>query len=278
MRNSVKRVNKFTIRKIVFNICMPIILACISFVVLFTVIYSQIGNPGRYIEILSLTTKSSEQLDLLTLKDIYEGDKEPETEVPIVIPGGPGSTDVNTPGGNGDTGGNSGTGNNIGNSGDNSSDDNDPTPPPSSDIVFPTYNTRYGVFEVPKYNMKQDLYFGASYAAIEKGVGQAMGSYLPGFGGTTIVCTHNSRVRQFESSKPLTPGDEIIIRTNYGVYKYLVENISVVSASNLIVYTPVSKNNNDLIFYTCYPLHTPSGATQRMVITAKLVSGNMLDV
>ena len=86
MRNFFKSANKNSVREIVFNLCMPIFLACISFVILFIVIYSQIGNPGRYIEILKVTTQSSDQVDLLTLKDIYEGEDSSE-KVPVVVPG-----------------------------------------------------------------------------------------------------------------------------------------------------------------------------------------------
>ena len=86
------------------------------------------------------------------------------------------------------------------------------------------------------------------------------------------------RVRQFDSSNPITAGDEIKITTNYGVYSYIVESVIIVDTSDFNKYVVVSKDNNDLIFYTCYPLHTPSGATQRMIITAKLVSVDILDI
>lgn len=263
MRNFFKSANKNSVREIVFNLCMPIFLACISFVILFIVIYSQIGNPGRYIEILKVTTQSSDQVDLLTLKDIYEGEDSSE-KVPVVVPG-----EKDDPGYSSGEEGDSG----IENDGSSEAGGDG-----LSSIVFPAYNTRYGIFEVPKYNMKQDLFFGASYAAVEKGVGQSMGSYLPGFGGTTVLCTHNSRVRQFDSSNPITAGDEIKITTNYGVYSYIVESVVIVDTSDFNKYVVVSKDNNDLIFYTCYPLHTPSGATQRMIITAKLVSVDILDI
>ena len=57
-----------------------------------------------------------------------------------------------------------------------------------------------------------------------------------------------------------------------------MESVIIVDHSDFNKYVVVSKDNNDLIFYTCYPLHTPSGATQRMIITAKLVSVDILDI
>ena len=87
-----------------------------------------------------------------------------------------------------------------------------------------------------------------------------------------IITTGGSEAVLFAFMSCLNPGDEIIIRTNYGTYKYAVREISIVSKDDREAFK-VSQTGNELVFFTCYPLRKPSNATQRMVVYADLVSG-----
>ena len=315
---------KKVIKKVLGYICMPLFLACMSFIIIYMSVYSMIGDPLSYLYALKVTTQGNESVSLDTLYNIYEAPQDSDsTEAD-----NNGNTGENTD--NSDTQpNNSGNSENVGGKGDkdnenntdkdnqnnnekpdhgeqdnsgssgqdidkdnndddkntnnsDSGDNNDNTGKEDDDkndnglsvrdIVFPGYNTKYGTFEIPKINVKYDLYFGDSYAVLDKGVGQYTGSYIPGYGGTTLLCTHNNKVRRIME---LNEGDEIILTTNYGVYTYKVREMKIVHKDDKDSYS-ISTENNDLKFYTCYPLNKPSNATQRLFVTAELVSGTML--
>lgn len=137
------------------------------------------------------------------------------------------------------------------------------------DIEYPHFNTVFGELEIPKIERTLNLIMGESEQSITDGAAMFTSSYIPGYGGTTLVTTHNNNVVRLDR---LEAGDEIIIRTNYGTYKYAVREISIVSKDDREAFK-VSQTGNELVFFTCYPLRKPSNAAQRMVVYADLVSG-----
>lgn len=251
-------------------ICMPIFLACICFILLYTVVCSRIGRPELYLDTLRVAFGGDRPF-IDEFEDIFEpGNNESVSDNTQGNTVTPPFTDITIPG--------SGS--------EEQPDFNDiqdpdiPNPEPGtnpdpaentvklSSIRFPHFNHIYGRFEIPSIGIRQELIMGESELGIARGVCQSTDSYIPGYGGTIKLTIHNHKVRTVENLKT---GDEIRLTTNYGVYVYKVQNISVVEHTDSDAFR-VYTDKNDLVFYTCYPLTRPS-TTQRLVVRAVQVSG-----
>ena len=61
-----------------------------------------------------------------------------------------------------------------------------------SQIEFPVYGAHYASIQLPGTDEAEDLYFGDSNAVLKKGIGQYMGSFLPGYGSPILLSGHNN--------------------------------------------------------------------------------------
>lgn len=142
----------------------------------------------------------------------------------------------------------------------------------SSDIVYPTGNTRYGkiiitnndqIFDIP-------LYFGDTNAILRRGAGHYMGSHFPGEGSTILVSAHNNTF--FNCLKYLKLGDVVEVRTSYGIYKYEVTELRVLDKNDPTAFDLSSESEN-LVLYTCYPFNALGLTNKRYFVSTKLISG-----
>ena len=134
---------------------------------------------------------------------------------------------------------------------------------------YPEYGTKYATIEIPKINVKQDVYFGSSLEVLKKGVGHDSGSYFPGEGGSIIYMGHNSK-NVFRRFSELQKGDEIIVETTYGTFKYRIYDMQLVNETEKDK-LPIQRDKEILMVYTCYPFNNIGYATQRYVVYAELV-------
>lgn len=143
---------------------------------------------------------------------------------------------------------------------------------PSSKVVYPTGNTRYGkiiitpddnVFDIP-------LIFGDSNAILRKGAGHYMGSHFPGEGSTILVSAHNNTY--FNCLQYLKLGDIITVKTSYGNYKYEVTALRVLDKNDPTAFDLSAKEEN-LVLYTCYPFNALGLTNKRYFVSTKLISG-----
>ncbi len=248
-------------------VCMPIFLACISFMLIYTVISVKVVNPKLALDTIKTVFGGDGIFEFPERRDIYHndapgptipddgGDVEPTRENPE------NTTEKEQPT----------------TSSEENSDETESTEYTRDedeyidikDIEFPSFNTIFGEFEIPKLNRTFNFIMGETEQAITDGVAMHTSSYIPGYGGTTLASTHNNNVVRLDK---LAKDDELIIRTHYGTYIYSVTDIAIVDRNNASAFK-VSDSGYDLIFFTCYPLRKPSDATQRMVVYAELVSG-----
>ena len=147
---------------------------------------------------------------------------------------------------------------------------------PSSEIVYPTGNTRYGkiiithgeeVFDIP-------LFFGDTKAILRKGAGHYMGSNFPGEGKTVLVSAHNNTY--FNCLQYLEVGDIIEVKTNYAHYKYEVTALQVLNKNDPNAFDFEADYEN-LVLYTCYPFNALGLTHKRYFVSTKLVSGPLID-
>lgn len=113
------------------------------------------------------------------------------------------------------------------------------------------------------------------FAAVREGVGSdtlasGPGHYpqmaWPGQQGNVAVAAHNIYWIRFND---LQKGDQIILQTRWGDFRYQVTGKRIVWPDDLTVLVPTSDDR--LTLTTCWPLWAGAFATQRLIITAEQV-------
>ncbi len=135
---------------------------------------------------------------------------------------------------------------------------------------YPEYGTSYGTIKIPKIDVDLPVYYGDSLDILKKGVGHSSGSYFPGEGGSILYMGHNSK-KVFRRFSELQIGNEIIVTTTYGEFKYKIYDMQLIKETELDK-VPIQKEEEILMVYTCYPFNNIGYATQRYVVYAKLES------
>ena len=133
---------------------------------------------------------------------------------------------------------------------------------------YPEYGTTYANIEIDKIDVNLPVYFGDTLSILKKGVGHSSGSYFPGEGGSIIYMGHNSK-NIFRRFSELEIGDEIIIQTVYGEYKYKIYDMQIVEETQTDK-LPIQNEKEILMIYTCYPFNNIGYTTKRFVVYANL--------
>jgi sortase A len=135
-------------------------------------------------------------------------------------------------------------------------------------VEYPSYGSLFGTISMPTIDTTVNLYHGDDLDILKKGAGHYAGSFFPGEGGTILIAAHNRR-EYFKYLPKLNIGDEIIIKTTYGTFTYLVTNGEVVNASDL-ENIEINSEKEELVLYTCYPTNALGLTSKRYVITSVL--------
>lgn len=102
---------------------------------------------------------------------------------------------------------------------------------------------------------------------LKKGVGQAIGSAMPGENGNLVLSAHNDIYGEiFRHLDKLAPGDEIVVSTARQRYTYVINEIRVVEPTAVEVMDPTPHASLTLI--SCYPYLINN---KRIVVFADLV-------
>ena len=140
-----------------------------------------------------------------------------------------------------------------------------------NDINLPTYETLYGKITCKSIELEAPLYYGDSDTIFEQGVGQYMGSFIPGMGKPILIGGHDNTY--FASLEGIKKGNIIVITTSYGVYHYKVKDTLVTTKDDGNAYN-LKQNKEQLILYTCYPFGTYLGVkNERFFVYADKLSG-----
>lgn len=134
-------------------------------------------------------------------------------------------------------------------------------------IEKPAKGANFGTLKIPSIDVELPMMYGTTKALLSQGVGHDDESYLPGEGGSIILMGHN--FKQFLARLPEAKlGDEVILTTSYGEFKYSIYDTKVVKESQ-VDKVPVQKNEEIVMVYTCWPIPNVSHANDRYVIYAK---------
>lgn len=122
--------------------------------------------------------------------------------------------------------------------------------------------------QIPAIGIDKPIVQGDDWEQLKKGVGQHIGSGLPGQPGNLVLSAHNDIYGEiFRNLDRLKPGDEIVISTERRSYTYIVNDLDVVEPTNVDVMSPTDHSSATLI--SCYPYLINN---KRIVVLADLAA------
>jgi len=120
--------------------------------------------------------------------------------------------------------------------------------------------------EIPKIGVDKIVVSGVALSDLRKGPGLYPFSALPGQVGNAAIAGHRTTYgAPFFRVDELTPGDEIVLTTVQGRYRYLVTEIKVVKPTDFSVLDPTP--DATLTLTSCNPRYS---SRQRIVVKARL--------
>ena len=125
-----------------------------------------------------------------------------------------------------------------------------------------------GRLEIPNLHLSAMVREGADAGTLRRAVGHIPGTALPGRAGNVGLAGHRDTF--FRPLRNIRTKDVIELRTEKGMYRYLVESTSVVRPRDVGVLA--SSNEEILTLVTCYPFYYVGSAPQRFIVRAALAS------
>ena len=143
------------------------------------------------------------------------------------------------------------------------------------EIEYPDYSDQFGELIMDDCGIKCPLFYGDGDVQLNYGVGIYTGSFIPGYGRPILVAGHNATY--FNGLKYAQVGQNIVIRTSYGNYRYEITDIQVKHKDDKTA-IDLGAEEEILTLYTCYPFDQFGLTPQRCFVYDKYVSGPRLDI
>jgi sortase A len=140
----------------------------------------------------------------------------------------------------------------------------------STKILYPEYpveGENIGSLTIPTLKRKLPIIQGTGAKELKKGVGHFAQSVLPGEVDNCVLSGHRDTV--FSQLDNIKIGDQLIIETSAGTFKYEVKGTRIVHADDKTVI--VSTDHAVLTLTTCYPFYALGNAPDRYIVSADLV-------
>jgi sortase A len=136
---------------------------------------------------------------------------------------------------------------------------------PNADVPI----TQIGEIEIPKIGLVHPVFEGVWLTVVNHGPGHWPGSAEPGGYGNTVFAGHRvTHTHPFRRINEFVPGDEIVVRTDKGVFTYKMTSSEVVNPKTGI--SIVDQRPGHMI--TLFACHPPGSAQYRYVVHGDLVS------
>ena len=133
-----------------------------------------------------------------------------------------------------------------------------PVPPPEGEAV--------AILRIPAIGMEKTVVEGVGVSDLKKGPGHYPTSPLPGQPGNAAIAGHRTTYgAPFYNFDQLQVGDEILVRTVQGEFRYVIDRTTVVRPDQVEVLDATEEAR--LTLTTCHPRFT---ARQRLVVSAVL--------
>lgn len=136
-----------------------------------------------------------------------------------------------------------------------------------AEIPLPTQSPQQAMrIQISAIDIDAPIVQGDGWEQLKKGVGQHIGSVIPGTDGNLILSAHNDIYGEiFRDLDQLEPGDTVHVFTSQTQYEYVVLQTRIVEPTEISVldqtFDPI------LTLISCYPYGVNN---QRIVVTAKL--------
>ena len=124
-----------------------------------------------------------------------------------------------------------------------------------------------GRIEVPRLKLSAIAREGADVQTLRRAIGHIPGTAFPGDAGNAAFAAHRDTF--FRPLQSIRKGDEVVVTTTSGVYRYSVTGTQVVEPDNVSVLDPTPGETLTLV--TCYPFDFVGSAPQRFIVSASLL-------
>lgn len=133
-------------------------------------------------------------------------------------------------------------------------------------FVAPAVRGLVGRIDVPRLKLSALAREGADVGTLRGAVGHIPGTAFPGDPGNAGFAAHRDTF--FRPLKSVRNGDEVILTTTRGVFRYLVTGTRIVDPEDVSVLDPTPAATLTLV--TCYPFEYVGSAPQRFIVQAAL--------
>ena len=124
-----------------------------------------------------------------------------------------------------------------------------------------------GRLEIPRLDLEVMVSRGTSSRVLRRGAGYITSTALPGAEGNVAIAGH--RDRHFRPLKDVAPGDEVLLTTVDGTFRYRVTWTRVVDPTDVHVLDPTDEPALTLV--TCYPFYFVGNAPDRFIVRARQI-------
>jgi len=124
------------------------------------------------------------------------------------------------------------------------------------------------LLRVPKIDLEVPILEGTDDLSLNRAVGHITGTPKPGESGNIGIAGHRDGF--FRGLKDVSTGDTVEIVTPDSVTRYVVDEITVVSPTDVMVLAPRTQPSVTLV--TCYPFYFIGSAPQRYIVRASLLA------
>jgi sortase A len=126
---------------------------------------------------------------------------------------------------------------------------------------------------IPRLKTRLYVLEGYDDQELQRGPGHLPGTAMPGAIGNAVIAGH--RDTHFRVLKDVRKGDEILVRTADGEFRYQVRGTSIVEPEDTAALQPSTDTVLHLV--TCYPFYWIGSAPKRFVVEASLETPEWAD-
>jgi sortase A len=139
-------------------------------------------------------------------------------------------------------------------------------PAAAPSTAAPVSRSLVGRIQIPRLNLSAVAREGVDVTTLRLAVGHIPGTGLPGEPGNAGFAAHRDTF--FRPLRSVRKGDEVIVTTPGGVYRYAVTGTRIVQPDDMSVLNPSAGATLTLV--TCYPFDFVGSAPQRFIVFAAL--------
>lgn len=145
-----------------------------------------------------------------------------------------------------------------------------PPPPVAERHVPEVYNPGdlIGRLSIPRLDARWTLYAGTGDDELLKGPGHLEGTANPGSRGNCVIAGH--RDTHFRVLKDIQAGDEIVVESARGTFRYSVTDLKIVYPTNTKLIQPTA-SDAVLTLVTCFPFYYVGPAPKRYIVRAEMI-------